>query len=56
MQHTYKEICSKEKDLVKNHIKKERDRLYKEQRVQIKEKDIRTEETSIGKQKLDQNQ
>ena len=56
MQYTYKKICSKEKDLVKNHIKKERDRLYKEQRVQIKGKDIRTEETSIGKQKLDQNQ
>jgi len=56
MQYIYREICSKEKDLVKNYIKEKRNRLCREQRVQIKEKNIRIEETSIGKQILDQNQ
>jgi len=34
-------------------MKKERDRLYREQEIKIKEKNIRTEEISIGELKLD---
>jgi len=42
--------------LVEDHIKEERDRLYGEQGVRIRRENIRTKETSIGKQKLDQDQ
>ena len=38
---------------MEDHIKKERDRLYREQEIKIKEKNIRTEEISIGELKLD---
>jgi len=34
-------------------MKEERDRLYREQEIKIKEKNIRTEEISIGELKLD---
>jgi len=52
----YRKICSREKDLVEDHIKEERDRLYGEQGVRIRRENIRTKETSIEKQKLDQDQ
>ena len=37
-------------------MEKGEDKLYREQEIIIKGKDIKTEKTSIGEQRLDQNQ
>ena len=54
--HVHRKIYNREKDLAEDYMEKGEDKLYREQEIKIKGKDIKTEKTSIGEQRLDQNQ